>query len=508
MEDANSLVYQGQRNSGASAFNQPTLQIGHTPLDTEAARLYQENQINEQRKYAEAKLKEQKKAEALKKLNDIPLSTFALSNKQEIAKDILNYKNGLVQAIMDGDDPTDPTSPAYMKAQEGELALRNKILEADNQKKIIDDAIKTVNADYDNPNPVLDHDKTMAKIDAYTQAPNVDARRAIDPNSLLVRKPKKFDSLEALKGFKIDPYIGSFGSDSPTGGSSGTKLDKVNLHADMKALANNPIMDENYEQGVKAGTWDNRKEYEDWLYQNAENKYTADYKTVKKEPKTTIIDINNGNSEDLMLKLGTGQQKMVVPEYTLSGTDSGKTKTITLDNVVQLDNINSTVNWGSAINAQTGKPIEKEGSFDLVSGAMALPLVKKGTNRILPTDSGTYVYKDDSGTHKITGTQKEINDQLVALGIGEYKPMIFGKAKSGKNQTEVWLPADAATLGTNDKNKALTAAQQAYEIYKKRAEDLNKVEGGQSQDEWNAAWDKLKAGETMVGLDGKTYIKG
>lgn len=526
MEDGNALVYGSQRNSGAAAFNQPALQIGHTPLDVEAQRLYQENQIRQQQQYAEAKQKEKEKAAALKGLEDIDLSTFAIANQQEIGKDIYDFKNARAQEMMKGENPTDPTSPAYLQAQKHKLALQGKIIEANKQGKIIDDAIKAVNADYDNPNPVLDHDKTMAAIKAYSEAPNMDARRAIDPNSLLVRKPKKIDILSPLKDVTGD-YLGKYEIDNPLSGKSGTYIRKKQLKENVEAAVNNPKNEEDVLGAMKAGDFKDKQEYIDYLYKVKENGLAPDSKVVTKAPKaTTLIDIEKGNTQEQLKALGVGEQVANVTVNNSSGNpvelskdENGnpvyQTAKVNIPNAVMLGQINVDVPNANAIDAATGKPFVGTGSIKIVSGTMGTPLVYSNTNRIVPLGSGSSAYKDKNGKWvTVTGTPDEISQKLIDAGAAEYKPMLLGVAEapnaadnSKTDKKSVWLPANTVLHPTDKKDKALTSAEAAYHILDKASKEKNKVEGNQTQEQWNAAWDKLKTGETMTGLDGKTYVK-
>lgn len=484
-QDGLGLVFEQQGNTGAAAYNQPTLQMGQTPFDVLAARKYQEQRVQEQRDYV-AKQQADKERKALDmQLADIDLSKFPQANQQELAQDITQYKNDLVQYKVKGQDPTDPLQPAWEEAQNKKLALENKILEANKQGALIDEAMKALKADLDNPNPQLDREKSIAAIKAYYSAPNIESRRAIDPNSLLVRKAAPFDTYEAIKGITGETFADQ--SNYKVGTPEYEKAGKTKKFNEVKAkeylkpwFENTEQGKANYEAGVKAGTWSTIDEA---VKVNVERlkptmKAESDFTSVTKEPKSiNITDINNGNSDELMASLGTGTQNMTIPLYDVNGVKV-KDTVVKLNNVVQLDDIKSTISWATAINPATGLPFEgakSKGSFDLTSGALALPLVGKGSNRILPTDQGQYTYKDKKGkSHTIYGDQASIDKQLVDLDIGEFRPMIIGTAIEGNKQTDVIVPAEAGLVGTNDKNKALTTGQKALYIYKKNAEDKNK----------------------------------
>jgi hypothetical protein len=478
MEDGSALVYEKQGNTGAAAYNQPALRIGATPMDLAAERMRQENVRKEEENLAIAQQKEKEKVAAFKPLMELRLSKFPQANKQELGAKLVAIKNRAAELAQSGVMPNDYTNPKSQEYNQLFTGFTNQLIAADKQGETIDAIQKALLGDFNNPEDkqVFDRDKSIANLQAYINAPNIESRDAIDPNTLLVRKPKEFDTYEPLKDFNISNYVGSFGNPN----ASGSTLNKAGLKKDMEAVANNPANEEHFKAGVKKGVWNSKAEYAKTLYDKALNQYAADY--TLKEPSgsgTTINNLNRGNSGDMLSKMGAGTQKMAIPLYDINGKKVSNTQ-VNLNDVVQLDDIKSVVNWASAINPETGKSFENnKGTFELVSGAMALPLVRKGSNRILPTDQGSYTFTDVKGKqHTITGDQKSIEKQLIDWGIGEYKPMIFGKTKGDKEElgTDVWLPADAATLGTNDKNKALTKAQEAYYVYKRRAEELNKRE--------------------------------
>ncbi len=504
--DGLGLVYEKQGNTGAAAYNQPS---GKDPFAVVNNTLAHEYLIKQQEKSYEDKLKAKQKTEAEEALKPKDLSGWEIQDTRELGEVGNKLKDTFIQLKVGGVDPTDYSHPDSRKYQEL-LSGANQLADASKfQKKEYYDVVTQLENDM---GKTYDKDATMKAINANASLP-ISERKPF--KSLIVAKEVPYDALAPLKDFTIAPYVGKFGNDTPEGGTSGSTLNKANLKADIQAKVDNPLNEEHYQKGVEKGLWNSKKEYSDYLYKNAANKYTPDFtKTVKAPKAATIVDIDNGNSEELITSLGTGKQVMTVPVFDVNNKSMKGTAQSTIGNVVQLDNINSTVNWATAINPKTGERKTDPGTFNLVSGAMALPLVRKGSDRIISTDGGTFTYKDSNGKEKtITGDKATIDKELVRLGIAEYKPMIFGKAQTKVGTTikeeDIWIPADAAALGTNDKNKPLTAAERAYKIYEKRAKDLNGSTGEteQTQESWNAEWAKLKKGQTMVGLDGNTYTK-
>lgn len=481
MVDGLGLVYEKQGNTGAGAYEQPFLRLGNTPLDAEADRINQQIRVEQQNQMMLERQKERQKAEAFKPFENIELSKWDIANRQEIGQDIINTKNEIAALRGQGVVPNNYADPRARRYDELLLGMQNKIKEADSQKAIYDNALKTLQADFDNPNPVFDVEKSAAALKKFAEAPNISARRGIDPQSLLVRKPKPFDTYSPLKDFDIKPYVGSFGKETPESAQSGSTLNKVNLKKDMEALAYNPINDEHYKQGLDRGLWGSRTEYADALYKKALNQYTPTYKTETKAPKGyTRSQLNSGNTQDWLNEFGASDIEVNVPLYDAKtdkriGTETERT---VVPYSINLGNINATVPAGSVISGSTGERSDATKNYELVSGYMGIPLVYKKDNRLVPlTDGKDILYKDNKGKIvRVTGTPDEIAQQLVNAGVAEYKPMIFGNGKTGAGDNakveEIVVPADAIIKSTNE-NKALQGANAAYEVQKRFAAEKN-----------------------------------
>ena len=492
MEDGLGLVFEQQGNTGAAAYNQPTLTTGDTPMD-KIANAALEQKVFERNQKAiagNAAARQQKAAEAALAPKDLSGWVNDTEELGAIGNEMKDAYTGLMDA---GVSPTNYKDP---KAREYQAILNksNMILATSKQQeKDYLDVVDMISADpekYDVP-------ATMAKANEIKKIP---LRQRLDRSfkEALVFKEEPLDILEPLADIKIESYSDPVSYGDPGSESSSNKLKGPELRAAIEANVDNPVRAEKLKKVLASGQFKDKKEYVDYLYKLKADEFKKNAKYDIKAPKTTIIDINNGNSEELINSLGTGTQAAMVPVYDVNGKrQAGKTAEVTLNNVTQLDDIKSTISKATAIRADTGEKVGQTGTLNLVSGAMTMTFVQKGTNRILPTNLGTYTYKKDGNEITITGDQASIESQLVELGIGEYKPMIFGKGSEQKNgkpvETDIIIPADAAAFGTNDKNKALTAAQRAYYIYKKRAKDLNKP--------------KVTAAATTTATAKKTTIK-
>ena len=465
--DGLGLVYEGQGNTGSAAYNQPSLQYGQTPLDDVAQNIEKQNLIKQQQEFLLAKQKEKQKAEAFKELGDINLSKWDIANKQELGGDILMAKNAMAELANSGVMPNDYTNPQSQKYNEIQLAIKNKILEADSQKAKLDEAQQLLQTDFDNPNPVFDREASIAAMKAYADAPNISARRAIDPSTLLVRKQKPFDTYEPLKTFDINKFVGSFGNKTPEGGTSGSTLYKGNLKKEMETIANNPLNEEHYNQGVQKGLWNSKDEYAKALYDKAILGYSPKFEKTTNAPKTTTYqEISNGNTTDLLANLQAGTQRANVPINNASmmvdvldenGNPTGEKKQATapvsIPNTVNLGNFNQTIPMGSAIDTSTGKRLSGTGALNLTSGVIGTPLVYKVDNRVVPLGLGSVTYKDNQGKyHTIEGDEATISQALVDAGVAEYKPMVLGVATivdpndPSKNINQsVWVDADGNT---------------------------------------------------------------
>lgn len=161
MQDGLGLVYEKQGNTGAAAYNQPSLQYGQTPLDAVAQNIEQQNLIKQQQEFQLAKQREKEKAAAFKSLGDIELSKWDVANKQEIGNDILMAKNAMAGLAAQGVMPNDYNNPKSQDYNQIQLGLKNKIIEADAQKAKLDEAQKILMADFDNPNPLFDREKVL-----------------------------------------------------------------------------------------------------------------------------------------------------------------------------------------------------------------------------------------------------------------------------------------------------------------------------------------------------------
>lgn len=498
--DGLGLVYEKQGNTGAAAYNQPSLQYGQTPLDAVAQNIEQQNLIKQQQEFQLAKQREKEKAAVLGKLGDINLSKFTLGNQQEFMGDILNHKNQIAADMSKGEDVTDPTSPAYARTYERQLALQNKKMELDKQGAIIEDAMKILQTKPDD----FDVEKSAAAIKAYAEAPNATERMKIDPSTLLVRKAKPFDTYAPLKDFKIDTFVGSFGNETPTGGSSGTTLNKANLKKEMEAIAENPVNDEHYQEGVQKGLWNSKREYADALYNKAILSYSPKFqKSVKAINGPTDRDfLMTAGVDELRKRFGLGDTTAEV----FSGSGANAPQKIKISNAINIGDIKATVPYASAIDATTGNTIEGQGAIEVKSGQMSTPLVFNATDKIVAIpNTGSYSFKDTKTgeTKEYKGTQKQIEAQLIRNGYAKYKPMLLATYKDDVDQTRTaWVPASA--LPTTNESKTLQGADAARLLLERIAEDENaKAVGTQ-----NTQKAKTIPQATIKGLVGKKGYEG
>jgi len=489
--DGLGLVYEKQGNTGAAAYNQPSLQYGQTPLDAVAQNIEQQNLIKQQQEFQLAKQREKEKAAVLGKLGDINLSKFTLGNQQEFMGDILNHKNQIAADMSKGEDVTDPTSPAYARTYERQLALQNKKMELDKQGAIIEDAMKILQTKPDD----FDVEKSAAAIKAYAEAPNATERMKIDPSTLLVRKEVPFDTYTPLKDFDINPFVVEQGYETEEMKRTGNYLDVPKLKAKIKSMVDNPVNEEHYQKGLAKGLWGNKSEYEKALFEQAKLDYTKKSFYERKAPKEkTFIEINNGNTKDMLSSLGAGTQSANVPINNTSmmvdvldenGKPTGEKKKATTDidipNTVNLGNFNQTIPMGSAISTTTGKRLSGTGAMNITSGVIGTPLIYKSDGRPVPLGVGVVKYQKDGVWKEAKGTKEEITKQLVADGVAEHKPMVLAIATTtdpndaSKNINQsVWVDADAVIPSTGE-SKTLTRAQAAGEILKKAAKELNSV---------------------------------
>lgn len=494
--DGSGLVYEGRGDTGAAAYNRSGLQYGQTPLDNIAQNIERQNLIKQQQEFQLAKQKEKERAAAFKDLGDINLSKWDIANKQELGGDILMAKNAMAELANSGVMPNDYTNPKSQKYNEIQLGIKNKIIEADAQKAKLDEAQKLLQADFDNPNPVFDREASIAAMKAYADAPNISARRAIDPSTLLVRKEVPFDTYAPLKDFSITPFVAEKGYETEEMKSTGNYLDAPKLKEKIKSMVDNPLNEEHYQKGVAKGLWDSKSEYEKVLFDQAKLDYAKKSFYERKAPKQkTLIDISNGNTSDLLASINAGtspanipinNSSMMVDELNPDGTKTGnKVKAVTnvnIPNTVNLGNFNATIPMGSAMSTATGKRLKGTGALNITSGVVGTPLVYKSDNRVVPLTSGKIVYKDNEGKYQtIEGDEATLTQALLDAGIAEYKPMVLGIANTPdpndptkKISEAVWVDADAIIPSTKE-SKVLTEAQSAALILKKAAKELNSV---------------------------------
>lgn len=471
MQDGLGLVYEKQGNTGAAAYNQPSLQYGQTPLDAVAQNIEQQNLIKQQQEFQLAKQREKEKAAVLGKLGDINLSKFTLGNQQEFMGDILNHKNQIAADMSKGEDVTDPTSPAYARTYERQLALQNKKMELDKQGAIIEDAMKILQTKPDD----FDVEKSAAAIEAYAEAPNATERMKIDPSTLLVRKEVPFDTYTPLKDFDINPFVVEQGYETEEMKRTGNYLDVPKLKAKIKSMVDNPVNEEHYQKGLAKGLWGNKSEYEKALFEQAK----LDYKKKSFYEKKAI---NKPTDRDFLMTAGVDElrKRFGLGETTAdikSGIGSNTTQRIKIGNSINIGDIKATVPLASAIDASTGLPMSgdgSEGAIDIKSGKMSTPLVFNYNGAIAAIPStGTYELKDnETGEKKIyKGTQKQIEAQLIRDGYAKYKPMLLANYKEGDIAKTAWIPA--SELPTTNESKTLQGADAVRLLLERIAEDEN-----------------------------------
>lgn len=476
MQDGLGLVFEQQGNTGAAAYNQPNFQIGNNPFDRIAADLEQKGDLVFQNNLIEER---QRKAAEQKQYNpDLQLGDVWDTDIQYLGEQMTGVKSELANLAKNRIMPNDYSNPESQKYNQLLQGLEGAKVASKQQKKIHDQLALELAKDVNDKAGLYDQEASAKNL-AEFRALKPHERVNYDTSKLLVRKPKVYSTYEPLKDFKIDPYVGGDKLDTETGGHDNTVLNKKNLREDIDAMANDPINNDHYEWGKNQPIplWNSKKEYADELYKSAENKYSPKLAKTIKNPNAkkglTIVDIENGNADDLIATLGVGVQN---PKVRSAG---GQFIPSVAKNAITLGNIYATISGNTAIDASTGKAFDANGRT-ITSGTMSTPLVNKGTNRVvaIPKEGGTYQTRINGKDVDLEGTYEEIAQQLIDLGLAEYKPMIEGTGTYKNKPFTAWVPAESIVQGTQQKDKALEGAEQAYYILKKKAEQMN---GGTSQ---------------------------
>lgn len=451
--DGLGLVFEQTGNTGAAAYNQPALQIGNNPLDRVAAGMEQQNNLLQQNKLIQDRQNEKLNQQAL----EVGGSGWEIDNDRQLGQYLGAMKNEFTNLLAKGVKPTDynnPESRKFFELKQGWENLKNQSLA---QKKQFDDVYKTILGDMNSPNPQFEHEQSFAKMKEWQELP-IEERLKTPIETLLVKKEAPFDMYAPLADIDISKHVVDDDYEDSNIAIDRDKLNKVNLKADVYATAKNPKYNTNFEKGVEDGLWKTRDEYAEVQYQKKLLEYTQKKGITRKPPKDdgdfTINNISGSGADALMGKVGYGKQSINV------ATDDGKFVPIDYKYTTQLGNVDVVAGTQSMIDAKTGKPIGGTGTMALKSGTIVLAPVYKGTSRPYPLTKG-------------------MNEaELIANGTIEFKPLVSGKAEQegddGKEQIDVWVPAEAILQSTGDSNKALSKGQASYYIYQKKADELNK----------------------------------
>ncbi len=468
MQDGLGLVFEQQGDTGAAAYNKPTLQMGNTPMDkiAEAAREQTLFERNQKAIADSAAAKKQQAAEAALAPKDLSGWVNDTEELGAIGNEMKEAYTGLIDA---GVSPTNYKDP---KAKEYQAILNksNMILATSKQQeKDYLDVMDMISADpekYDVP-------ATMAKANEIKKIP---LRQRLDRSfkEALVLKEKPLDILEPLADIKIASYSDPSSYEDPSSSSSSNKLKAAELRAAIEANVDNPVRAEKVNKVLASGQFKDKKEYVDYLYKLKADEFKKDAKYQKKEPKVGYerTYLTSANTEDLKKKFNVGTMKANIK----SGIGSGITTPMAISNSINLGGINITVPNADAIDAETGAPLEGTGAIELKSGQIATPLV--GNNGAIMAIPKTGIYKlkvTPTGEElEYKGTQKQIEAQLIRDGYGRYKTMLLGTYKDGDDTKTAWVPSSA--IRTTTENKTLEGAEAAIlALDRIAAEDTRKA---------------------------------
>lgn len=484
MIDGAGLVYEKTGNTGAAAYGQGA-PIGINLIGGVQQSLEQEKNIRLQDKLYRDRTAEAKKEKDynldidLNKVWDTDqqyLGGLAQSAKQELA--------ALRAAGVRPDDYLDDRAKKYGEVLGGVDAAKNASIQ---QKERWGGYVKELRDDQGSADPKYDYEASAKNLTEYRALKPLE-RINYDESKLLVRKPKVFSTYEPVKDLDVNKlFVGKKGYEDEKIKSSKTKLDEPKLKATVELIANDPANNAHYEWGKSQPVplWNNKAEYAQALFDKKKLEWTEDSEFERKPPKTkgmTIIDIDKGSGDDLVAKLGTGTQ------YPTVYNKSGVHVPTLAKNSVTLGNINATVSGNTAFDASNGEPLDYNGKT-IQSGTMSTPLVFPDNRFVpIPFDKSNPNAKTEykfynpatKTTETFTGTYDEIAKQMIKKGFASYKPMVEGTGKDGDETFTVWVPAESIVEGTQQKDKPLEGAEQAYYVLKKWSDEKNGAAGSSS----------------------------
>lgn len=510
MQDGLGLVYEKQGNTGAAAYGNP-IPLNPNPLGQVTQNLNNEYNIRLHDKLIRDRQKERDLADLYNQKFDI--NAWHQRNQMELGADAMAVKQRLAQLKSSQVDPRDYNNPKSKEYQDLTFGLQNK---ANTVKRLESDYISLrdkIIQDANTQNPQFDTEKSLKALDNWMMLPTINDSAKIDPGTLLVQKPKQFSTYQPLSNFKIAPYVGSFGKDTPTGGASGTTLNKKNLRSDIEALANDPINQEHFDWGVKQGLWKDRKEYADVLYDKADNLYTADYKTTIKAPKD---DGGSGLSEDQVNEIvNTPPTVMKIADLDIDGKTRQRDGSTVYTSASVLypqsvGNLNLSIPSAAAFNIDTGKKGTNATVYKLTDGTLGVALKYKDGRGFIgdinPGENETvYQFKDKSG-NKIQLTK----DEAIKQGYIEYVPVIIGNGtykdpadpETKTSPQPIVVEADQYINKVNGKSsQALNDAYNKLYVQKQLADKLNGTSQASTKANQNKVVPRSKI-KSLVGTKG------
>lgn len=469
MEDGLGLVYEQQGNTGAAAYNQPSLQMGNTPMDRIAAASQAQVMAEREQKKLDEKLSAQKKAAAAEAMK--PKSQRAwiddtpwFGEQMNILKD--DYTDLLNRGIAP-DDYGNPESRAYQDKLDD---YTNKVAVSQQHEAEYPRLLEQIKV-----NPLIDATKSQANLEAWRALPK-EQRFKTQLADQIVMKEKPYDQWSALEGFDISKFVDTRQYNKADGSASQrTLLDEADLRAEMKTIANNPLYDEDFKKGVDKGKWKDRQDYENQLFAKAKLQFSLDRSTTEAPlaAPTEEQELYNGDLTRLRQIYGLG----VSPANVHSAAGSDQTNEMMLDNTVDVGTLNATIPRAAAIDAATGKQImgadgkPSTGVINIVSGKMSTPIVQVGTNKVISfykskssTGQDMWSWKNyDPKTKKTTifsaNSQKELEKKIIKANYAEYTPMILGEYLDDEDKVgTAWVPVSAAAATTESKDLSMYKA--------------------------------------------------
>lgn len=483
---SSAIVFSGQSGGRSDGTGAAAVLDQHPDFLPYAQRIYENKRAEDVER---AKQEREAAKEFQKVLKGPDLGAVPLRAQQQIQEGLTKYKQlaldmgtgkirGKNGRKLNPLDPYDLEAASLLQAEE--LKLKSLKAAADNQDERIREVLK------ESSNPKYSKKHLTERLGALKEAKTIeDVEAWMETNPLKVNR----GTIDIVND--LAPKLFTAISENGNKTTLSEAITKDNTDILVEDYLNTEQGLEDLEAGVIDGRWKDEEGMKEAIYKSAAAQNPGKQSTTFDEPKVSQASGSGSDSE---------QQDLVgTPSYNPNFTgEAGKTNVVTYTPKTQnfkgitfydgtkpynagMFTIHPDTRTDEKGNTVTGFVVEAE---VLPDPPTEPPKLREGAS-----DSEKEVYRSQKSKYDAANDLYESGRKV--------KKKFWVSNVPGANGNDNYNIITKRTGVPPEQMVGLPVGAQPTEP----------AQGEMTQDQWNDAWSKLKSGETMVGLDGKTYKK-